>query len=364
MTTWQEALSSTWASFLRQSSLDINPKASWIENGKHIVDMIGKNVTNVDEPIVMIVWTSLVVMLLVFVLGLVTDKYSWVDKLWSILPVYYCWILGVSELRHGPIMTLGGGTCAGAGTGSSAAGSSTNTGDTSICDGNQTITTGFPRVVIIACIATVWGIRLSYNFWRKDGYTWSGEDYRWPWVKQHMIPNPILYQVFNLMFIAIYQIALLTIMLSPIYVCWYQTVAKQTPAQFTVYDLLGIVLTVFCLIIESVADQEQWDFHERKHSKRLTAKEKKQGFLSDGLWAWSRHPNFFAEQSFWLSMCVFARAAVGQWVGWWVLGPVMLILLFQGSTTLTEHISASKYPEYHGYQQRTSRLIPMPPCKA
>ena len=40
---------------------------------------------------------------------------------------------------------------------------------------------------------------------------------------------------------------------------------------------------------------------------------------------------------------------------------VLLTLLFQGSTAMTERVSSGRYPAYAEYQRRTSRLIPMPP---
>ena len=45
-------------------------------------------------------------------------------------------------------------------------------------------------------------------------------------------------------------------------------------------------------------------------------------------------------------------------------GPLLLSLLFQGSTTLTEHITASKYPAYSAYQARVSRLVPWFPSSS
>jgi steroid 5-alpha reductase family enzyme len=43
-----------------------------------------------------------------------------------------------------------------------------------------------------------------------------------------------------------------------------------------------------------------------------------------------------------------------------LVGAVLLVLLFQGSTRVTEHITACKYKEYSKYQQRVSMLLPLP----
>jgi hypothetical protein len=55
-----------------------------------------------------------------------------------------------------------------------------------------------------------------------------------------------------------------------------------------------------------------------------------------------------------------ARRRRGRWLNLSLVGPVALTALFQGSTRLTEEISARKYPAYVEYQERTSRLFPWP----
>ena len=79
--------------------------------------------------------------------------------------------------------------------------------------------------------------------------------------------------------------------------------------------------------------------------------------LADGVFAYARHPNFFAEQSFWVAVCFFASASVDRWAGWWCIGAPGLIALFHGSTDFTEKISLGKYPEYAAYRRQVG-LVP------
>lgn len=81
----------------------------------------------------------------------------------------------------------------------------------------------------------------------------------------------------------------------------------------------------------------------------------------------SRHPNFCAEQCLWwtyhlLSYAPAIASAGTKWhpphVNWTIVGPVLLSLLFLGSTGLTEKLSMQKYPKYKRYQKTTSRLLP------
>mgnify|MGYP002620526474 CR=1 FL=1 len=60
----------------------------------------------------------------------------------------------------------------------------------------------------------------------------------------------------------------------------------------------------------------------------------------------------------------FGAIAAGSVLQWTVIGPVLLTLLFLGSTAFTESITKSKYPEYAEYQRTTSRLIPWFPRRS
>ena len=282
-----------------------------------------------EDPILNVMAVTAMVIVGVYVLGVSTGNHSFVDKCWSIVPVYYAWQFGLAELSYQ-------GT-----------------------SGRGHADWGYPRSAVAASLITVWGMRLTYNFYRKGGYRWSGEDYRWEVLRQSM--HPALYQLFHIVFIAIVQNVLLTAITLPLAVSWHSTCVAGKKVPFNGVDALAIIASVFCLIIEAVADQEQFDFHARKHAGRLHASEKKLGFLADGLFAYSRHPNFFAEQGFWVSICLFATASTGgqQWVGWWCAGAVGLIALFHGSTNFTEKITGGKYPLYAQYQKKVNRLVPI-----
>ena len=137
------------------------------------------------------------------------------------------------------------------------------------------------------------------------------------------------------------------------------------------YGCCGVlVFRFFFLVVESAADNQQWAF---QHSKRGKAKKNpnlladyKRGFLSSsGLFKYSRHPNFLAEQCIWFSFYLFSVASLQGGVpsklsGWFnatIAGPALLSLLFQGSARFTEVISCEKYPEYRHYQATTGMFF-------
>lgn len=253
-----------------------------------------------------------------WIASLVTKDTSWVDRLWSIVPVVYVWIFAISA----------------------------------IIEGRDAV-----RLTIMAILVTAWGARLTFNFARKGGYT-GMEDYRWAILRSRM--TPWQFQLFNAFFIVLYQNALLVLITLPAYLAW------QQPAPLTGWDAAFAALFAVFLVGEFVADQQQWNFHE---AKRAAGGRLDPGFLATGLFRFSRHPNFFFEQAqWWTFYAIGATAAVASGLGFWggaanwtIAGAALLTLLFIGSTVFTESITASKYPAYAEYQRTTSMLVPLPP---
>ena len=193
------------------------------------------------------------------------------------------------------------------------------------------------------------------------------QDYRWPELQRQMRAfSPkhygLLWQAFNFSFVAPYQNVLLLLITLPAYIAHAHA---GTP--LNALDYCATALFLAALALETIADQQQWVFQQSKHGKapRLAkhAADYERGFLTTGLFSWSRHPNFAGEQTMWVAFYAFSIAASGQhqWLNWTAIGPALLILLFQGSTAFTEAITLRKYPAYAAYQRTVSRLLPMPP---
>ena len=246
--------------------------------------------------------------LLVWVLSLLTGDQSWVDRIWSIIPVAYLWIFAV---------------------------------DAGLADA---------RLDVMAVLVTLWGARLTFNFARKGGYAKGGEDYRWAIVRSSM--KRWQFQLFSFFFIAAYQNALLLLIALP------ALTADRHRGDFGIGDVLAAVAFLVLLATETVADQQQWNFHLRKHSEAAAGRAAGVGFLRTGLFRYSRHPNYFCEISIWWVVFAFGAIAAGSVAQWTVAGAVLLTLLFIGSTILTERISGEKYPEYADYRATTSAVIP------
>jgi steroid 5-alpha reductase family enzyme len=208
----------------------------------------------------------------------------------------------------------------------------------------------------MAVLTALWGARLTYNFARKGGYRPGSEDYRWPVLRERM--GPVLFQVFNVTFVASYQNLILLLLALPAWAALERKGASLGP-------LDGAAAAGFLLFLagETVADEQQWRFQTDKQARKARGEAPRAEFVTTGLFRWSRHPNFFCEQAMWWAIYLFSVAAGAGWLNPTIAGPVLLTLLFQGSTAFTERLSLAKYPAYAEYQRTTSRLLPMPPRK-
>lgn len=261
------------------------------------------------DPFFVLVQACAVVSALCWLVSVLTREYSWVDRLWSLAPPAYCWVVAVQ-----------GGFANG-------------------------------RVNLLTALTTVWGLRLTFNFARKGGYQKGGEDYRWVVLRERL--GPVGFQLFNLTFIAPFQNALLLMIAAPV------VLAAQHPGPLGLVDGVLALLFLALVVGETVADEQQWRFQQAKAARKARG-EAGPDFCTTGLFRFSRHPNFFCEVSLWWVIYGFAVVATGEWATWAGWGTVTLTGLFQGSTTMTEGISKSKYPAYAEYQRSTSRLVPLP----
>lgn len=255
-----------------------------------------------------------------FVVGEITGNNSQVDKLWSVLPIVYAWVIA-------------------------------GYGDFS------------PRLVLMAVLASAWGLRLTYNFSRHGAYKWKfwtgKEDYRWEELRTRSEFQPKWkWTLFNLFFISGYQNVLILLLTLPMIV-----VLQNSGSALTIWDALVAAALLGFLVIETVADNQQWKFQSEKwrqiNAGETVSGDYAKGFLDKGLWALSRHPNYFGEQGFWVGFYFFSVIASGQWINWTIAAGLLLVILFQNSANLAEEISSRKYPLYKDYQKRVNQFLPI-----
>lgn len=254
-----------------------------------------------------------------FIVGELSRNNSQVDKLWSVIPIVYVWFMS--------------------------------------CEGGME-----PRMMLMSTLVTIWGIRLTYNFARRGAYQWKfwagEEDYRWEELRKRPgFNNRFVWMLFNLFFISAYQNVLIFLFTLPILTALGDNVNKD----LTIADWILAALYVGAVVVEFIADQQQYDFQQEKY-RRIKAGEDlgeyAHGFVRSGLWSIMRHPNYAMEQSIWIIFYGFSVVATGEWINWSIAGCLLLVILFKGSSDFSEALSAEKYPEYKEYQRKVPRFIP------
>ena len=251
-----------------------------------------------------------------FFYGLFTRNYSTVDRLWSILPAIYV-LVWMQDFMHNP------------------------------------------RFVIAGIIVIAWALRLSLNFARRGGYSFNwkegftGEDYRWE-VLREKIPNRLVFEVFNFFFISAFQLILIFMITLPLYF------VGQVDAPLGNTDYLLFGLQILFLVLETVADNQQYKYYSERDSKEFKNSPRHQlGFNTFGLWKHSRHPNYVCEMSQWVVVALYLFNLNGGW-HYSMFGVAILILLFIGSTNMAESITIGKYSHYHDWQKVSVPWITVP----
>ena len=137
--------------------------------------------------------------------------------------------------------------------------------------------------------------------------------------------------------------------------------ARSPGAGLAAQDLLGGLILLTAILGEGLADEQM---------RRFKASSPPKGAINDrGLWAWSRHPNYFFEWFGWLAYPVISSHASGVYpLGWASWGaPVLMYLVLDRGTgvpPLEAQMLKSRGDAFRAYQSRTSRFFPWPPHRS
>jgi steroid 5-alpha reductase family enzyme len=203
------------------------------------------------------------------------------------------------------------------------------------------------RCWLVAIVVMYWAVRLTGNW----VYGFPGlhhEDWRYPLLRDGAGRWGFLADLFGIHLVPTVQVFLGML---PVYV------AVTTPGGGLVWlSWVAFVIGIAAVTLELVADTQM---------HRFVAAKQPGAVMDQGLWAWTRHPNYLGELSFWLSMALFGVAASpGDW--WWLfVGVAAMLAMFLGaSIPLMEKRSLERRPHYQDVIDRVPKLIPRPPRKA
>ncbi len=200
------------------------------------------------------------------------------------------------------------------------------------------------RQAAVLGVLALWGCRLTFN-WARGWEGLAHEDWRYLKLRREQGRR---YWLVSLAGIHLAPTLWVWMGLLPVYVA---VCAGSAP--FGAIDALALAVTVGAVWIEARADKELRAFR--------TGGAPPDAVLAKGLWAYSRHPNYFGEMSFWWGLFLFAIAADPR--AWWTgIGAVSIMLMFRfASLPMMETRMRERRPGYAAHAARTSLVIPWLP---
>lgn len=205
-----------------------------------------------------------------------------------------------------------------------------------------------PRGWLIAGLAGLWALRLGLHLARRSA---AQEDARYAWFKQEWGKD---FQARMFRFLQV-QAAVAALLAGSMWL------AARNPAPgLGLMDYAGVAVFAIALIGESVADAQLAAFKANPANR---------GKVCDlGLWAWSRHPNYFFEWLVWLGFALCAVNLQGAWPWGWAafIAPLFMFYLLtskSGIPPLEDHMARSRPQAWYDYKSRTSAFFPLPPRK-
>ncbi len=202
------------------------------------------------------------------------------------------------------------------------------------------------RKLLITLLVTAWGLRLMIHLSLRN---WGhGEDPRYAaWRKKsgERFWLVSLVKVFILQSVFLWIIALA--------IQWGQ-IAPQ-PAVLTWLDYVGVGIWMIGFFFEAVGD---WQLARFKADPNQKGK-----VMNTGLWAYSRHPNYFGESMIWWGIFLVTLATSSSW--WTIVSPLIIttVLLKMTGVSLMEKAIVNTRPGYREYMRTTNAFIPWFPKK-
>jgi steroid 5-alpha reductase family enzyme len=205
---------------------------------------------------------------------------------------------------------------------------------------------GALRCWLLAAVMGYWAVRLTAN-WAHGFPGLHHEDWRYPLLREAAPRWEFLIDFFGIHLFPTLQVFAGML---PVYI------AVTTPGS----GLIWLAWVAFAVGIAAVTLELAADTQMRRFVARLGPGSDKP--MDEGLWAWSRHPNYFGELGFWFSLALFGIAAAPHWWWWLFVGVAVMLAMFLGaSIPIMEKRSLQRRPSYADVIDRVPRLVPRPP---
>jgi steroid 5-alpha reductase family enzyme len=202
-----------------------------------------------------------------------------------------------------------------------------------------------PQALLIALLTSLWGLRLSlYLSWRNWGHA---EDSRYAAMRTH---HQQRFWYVSLATVFLLQAVIMWIVAMPI----QAAILNRTNVSNNRLNIAGIALWAVGVFFETAGDLQLARFKSNPENAHRV--------MNQGLWSYTRHPNYFGDFCVWWGLYLVCASA-GAW--WTVFSPVLMsvLLLKVSGVTLLEKTITSRRPDYAEYQRRTSAFFPWKPSR-
>lgn len=197
------------------------------------------------------------------------------------------------------------------------------------------------RSLLVNVLVTIWGLRLAWHITRRTRRKPEDSRYaawRATW-KFFYVRS--FFQIFLLQGFFLYVILLPALFIH-----------ASAPTSLHILDIIGAIIWAIGFFFESVGDRQLKDFlKDPAHKGKI---------MDQGLWAYSRHPNYFGEVLQWWGIFLLASSLPYGYLT--IVSPVTitLLILFVSGVPMLEKKYAGR-PDFEAYKKRTSMFIPLPP---
>jgi steroid 5-alpha reductase family enzyme len=195
---------------------------------------------------------------------------------------------------------------------------------------------------VLLLLTALWGVRLSFHLaMRSRG---EGEDPRYAAIMRRAKGSEVLY---GLVVVYGLQAILMLFVSLPV------TVGMHAGSPLGILQVLGILVWLVGFGFETIGDAQLEAF---KRDPENAGK-----VMDQGLWAWTRHPNYFGDACVWWG--IFLVASAGGWGLLTVLSPLLMtrLLTSVSGKPLLEARMAKTRAGFADYVERTSSFLPRPP---
>ena len=202
-----------------------------------------------------------------------------------------------------------------------------------------------PRDSLLLIMACLWAGRLSIYLARRN--LGHGEDFRYKRMREKQ-GSDAAFARWSLVWVFGLQAVLAWFISLPVQI---GQIGPDRPLGY--FAILGVIVFTVGFVFEAVGDSQLRAFKRDPNNKGE--------LMTKGLWAWTRHPNYFGDAAVWTGLTLIALEAPFGWAT--ILSPIVMthFLINISGKSMLERTMEKKYPDYAAYKRSTSGFLPTPP---